>query len=139
MNKKLIIAIVALVAIGAAAAVYFIAFYNPVIREFTIKTGAAKGKTIPLPPDTRQMNLDAYEMENFITSQSADEVNQFYESYACELSRMIEIRQPSSAAFYYDEEQQLVFKWSIFNENDKGTIFSIIYVNYNSENFKPIK
>lgn len=138
MKKKLIIAVVALIVLGAAVAIYFIAFHNPVISKFTIKTGAANGKTIPLPPGTRQMNLGKYEMENFTTNQSAGEVNKFYEEYTYGLSKMIEEKQ--NKVFYYDEEQQLVFKWSIFRDNDDGTCeFMIEYDDYNSEEYKPIK
>lgn len=140
MNKKLIIAVAALIVIGAAVAIYFAAFHNPVISEFTIKTGAAKGGIIPLPPGSRHIDVSTIEMEYFETNYSASDINQFYEDYTRGFQKVRDEKHAPSQVFYYDEEQRLVFWWEVVRERDNGLCqFSIVYDDYSSEDYKPIK
>ena len=116
-KKKAIIIIVAVIAVafvGLVISSYFWSDTYPIWTELSVPIRDDTGKristaTIPLPNNSRHVK-ELMEMNYFVTDESVEEVQKFFDDYVSNLIRVRnEKSQPSNNAFsYYDSQQQLV-------------------------------
>lgn len=125
-KKGLIIVITLALIMAAAVGAYFAFIHNPVINEFVFETVSGERKIIPLPERTRH-DKDAYYITYFVSDLSADEILAFYDDYVKDFKKAVDYDHAPTQTYYYDEAQQIVFKYAIFPESSNRCVFSISY------------